>query len=263
MTHFAITGGSGRIGCSIAPRLLEHGHQVRTIDAIEAPEGATWTHVVSEIDDVDTLVETFSGADAVIHLAGLASERPWHDILSVNIDGTRNVLEAARIAGVRRVLLASSIHAVGFETPAGIGDVPVPLPRPDTYYGVSKAAMEALGSLYADRFDMTVVSARICAFGDAPEDDLGVATWLSVDDATRLVEAVGALDRAGHSIVWGVSANAADWFPRQAGEAIGFFPQDDAEELVAREGLELRRPDRSGVLGGLFADDDHPIGEEW
>lgn len=263
MAFFVITGGSGRIGSTLAPRLLAHGHRVRTIDAVEAPDGATWEHEVAEIEEVEPLVPLVEGADIVLHLAGYPSEREWDDILSVNIAGTRNVLEASRVAGVPRVLLASSIHAVGFETPAGVQRAAVVPPRPDSYYGVSKAVMESLGSMYADRFGMTVVSARICAFGERPKDALGVATWFSPGDAVRLVEAAAALETPGHSIVWGVSRNRAGWFPLEAGEAIGFHPQDDAAVLIEREGLDLGRPDPEGILGGSFAEDDHPVGQEW
>ena len=263
MAFFVITGGSGTIGTAIAPRLIADGHRVRTLDAVEAPADATWEHVVAEIQDVDALVPHVAGADIVLHLAGYPTERAWDDILTVNIDGTRNVLEAARVAGVPRVLLASSIHAVGFARAADVRDVEVLPPRPDTYYGVSKAAMEALGSLYADRFGMTVVSARICQFGERPTDTLGVATWLSPGDAVRLMEAAAALERPGHTVVWGVSANRPRWFSTTAGEAIGFVAQDDAVAVLDRDGEDLGTPDERGVLGGSFADDDHPVGQEW
>lgn len=263
MAFFVITGGSGRIGGALAPRLVDDGHRVRTLDTREAPDGATWEHVIAGIEQVDALVPHFEAADIVVHLAGHPTERAWHDILSVNIDGTRNVLEAARLAGVPRVLLASSIHAVGFETPAVVRDTPVVVPRPDTYYGVSKAAMEALGSLYADRFGMTVVSARICTFGERPSKARDSATWFSPGDATRLVEAVAALDRPGHTIVWGVSANRPGWFSTRAGESIGFVAQDDAVASLERDGALVEVPGDDVLLGDSFADADHPVGQEW
>src|SRR5688500_11117164 len=109
----------------------------------------------------------------------------------------------------------------------------MPPPRPDTYYAVSKAAMEALGSVFADRFGMTIVSARICSYSPQPGGDRGLAQWLSAGDMARLVEAVIARDEPGHRIVWGVSRNAPDWFPLGPGRAIGFEPVDDAAEALA------------------------------
>lgn len=116
------------------------------------------------------MAEAMRGADAVIHLAGIASEAPWVDLLRVNIDGTRIVLEAAREAGVRSVLLASSIHAAGFLLSAEVADSSALVPRPDSYYGVTKAAMESLGIRNApDWFPLAAGE----AIGYVPQDDAG------------------------------------------------------------------------------------------
>jgi len=263
MAQFAITGGNGRIGRSIIPRLLRRGHQVRSIDVTEAPDDATWEHVRASISDRDALAKAVKGADTLIHLAGVASERPWSEIVEENIDGTRNTLQAAYVAGVPRVMLASSIHAVGLTPASSAKDARVLPPRPDTYYGMSKVAMEALGSLYADQFGMAVVSARICTFEELPDTSRSLATWLSPGDATRLVEAVGALTEPGHRIVWGVSANRPGWFALEEGEAIGYFPQDDAVAIAERSGATLELPDPDQPLGAPFGDERHPVGLRW
>ncbi len=186
-----ITGASGRIGREVVPLLRRPGRMLRLVDTspteLEPGDDISW-HDVS-IEDADGMEEVLDGASGLVHLAGLSSERPWADLLRVNIDGTHTVLEAARRTGVDRVLLASSIHAVGFQPVAAARATMPPLPRPDTYYGVSKAAMEALGSLYADRFGMSVVSARICAFTGNAGDGRTTAQWLSPGDMARLIEA--------------------------------------------------------------------------
>lgn len=261
-----ITGAAGRIGRAIVPLLRRPGRMLRLVDTsrveLEPGDDVVW-HDVS-IEDGDRMGRVLDGASALVHLAGLSSERPWADLLRVNIDGTHTVLEAARRTGVDRVLLASSIHAVGFQPVAAAGATAPPLPRPDTYYGVSKAAMEALGSLYADRFEMSVVSARICTFLEEPGDGRSIAQWLSPGDMARLVEASLALDDGAHHIVWGVSANAPGWFALDAGFAIGYRPHDDAR-AVSREndGVEPPEPDTRAPLGGAFTDEQHPVGGSW
>src|SRR3546814_13973406 len=98
--------------------------------------------------------------DASVHLGGQSVEGPWGDVLDRNIVGAYNLFEAARQEGVRRVVFASSCHAVGFyrldETIAADAYF-----RPDSRYGVSKVFGEALGSLYADKYGFDVLSIRI------------------------------------------------------------------------------------------------------
>ena len=191
MALIALTGAAGRIGTAIRPLLIGAGHSLVLCDAVgvdAGPAARVERVVTADLRDIDAHVAAFEGADVVVHLGGLADERPWPDLLAVNIDGTRAVCEAARLAGVDRLLLASSVHAVGY-LPVDAAQVRegMPLPAPDTFYGVSKAAMEALGGLYAGRFAMTVVSARIMTFGDGPDGPRSLQSWLSPADMNRLV----------------------------------------------------------------------------
>ncbi len=257
-----ITGATGRIGSRLRPRLVRPGRTLRLLDVTppDAP-GPGEDVVVADVADTDALTAAFTGAGLVVHLAGHPSERPWDEIMRVNVGGTRSVLEACHAAGVPRVLLASSIHAVGFETYAGGRDVPVPVPRPDSYYGVSKATVEALGSLYADRYGMAVVSARIGTAEAEPPHVRALSTWLSPGDAARLVEAA-ATAPPGHHLVWGVSRNTRRVVSLDAGLAIGFDPRDDAEAYAERLGSPPLLADEL-VYGAEFAQADHPIGGTW
>jgi uronate dehydrogenase len=254
-----ITGGAGEIATLARPLLRERGWRLRLLDTSPpaAPLHDDETHVAASILDEDALERAARGADVVIHLAAFRRERPWADILSVNIDGTRAVLAAAERAGVRRVLLASSVHAVGFAEPDAVAAQEVALPRPDTYYGVSKAAMEALGSLYADQYGMSVVSARIVNATAAPQNPVGRVCWFSPGDAARLFAATAALDRPGHHVVWGISAGGASRFPLAAGRRIGYEPEDDATLPGDLEGMVASTAD--APLGGAFAS--WPLGE--
>jgi len=252
MTTIAITGASGRIGTAIRPLLVRPGRTLRLIDVTDPPDldESHEEFVNVEVGDLEGMRRALEGTRGLVHLAGLASEHPWREILHTNIDGTYVALESARAAGVRNVFLASSIHAVGTSTLGEAADSTEPNPRPDTFYGVSKAAMEALGSAFAARCGMSVVSARICHFGDDPGQGLDRLIWVSPPDLTRLVEATLALTEPGAHVVWGVSRNGAPWLRPEAGEAIGFHAVDDAEAGAAG----TSEVDESLALGGEFLD---------
>ena len=105
-----------------------------------------------------------AGVDGIIHLGGISGENTWENILQGNIVGLYNVFEAARRAGVKRIVMATSNHAVGFYPRAQTIDHQV-VPRPDSRYGVSKAFSEALASLYADKHGIGFLCTRIGNFG--------------------------------------------------------------------------------------------------
>ncbi len=105
--------------------------------------------MTASVTDMAAMTAACAGADAVIHLGGIPTEDAWAPILDVNINGTYTVFEAARRTGVPRVVFASSNHAVGFSPRAAFPVADGAAPVPDTYYGVSKAAGEALAALYA------------------------------------------------------------------------------------------------------------------
>ncbi len=260
MNTVVITGAAGTIGTATRPLLAAEGRTLRLTDVVEpeSPVGAGEEWTTADLADTDALERVFQGADLVVHLGGIPNEQAWEDIDEVNITDTRNVLESARRAGVTRVLLASSIHAVGFHTLADAGRTAVLLPRPDTYYGVSKAAMEALGSLYVDRFGMSIVSARIANFGERPSGGIGLYTWLAPSDMALLVEAAGALTEPGHHIVWGISNNTRRTASAEAGHAIGFYPQEDAERFAGEVDEDDQSVDdpETARLGSTFTQHD-------
>ena len=126
--------------------------------------------VTASVTDLDAMTAACAGVDAVIHLAAIADEAPWERIAAVNIEGTYVAFEAARRAGVRRVIYASSNHAVGF---APRSEFPVPdyaFPAPDTYYGVAKVTGEALAALYHHRYGMDAICLRILTCAEKPPE---------------------------------------------------------------------------------------------
>jgi uronate dehydrogenase len=227
-----LTGAAGRIGTGLRGGLPERGWAVRCLDIVPVPdERPGEEQVVADVTDLAAMVDATEGVDAVVHLAGISGESTWSAISHADIEGTYAVMEAARRAGVRRVVLASSNHATGFTPRPDEGllreeDAP---PRPDTYYGVAKVTMEALGSLYADRYGMDVVCLRMGSVFPEPTTVRMLATWLSPADALSLVDAALRAPDPGFAIVWGVSANTRNWWDLTAARALGYDPQDDAE----------------------------------
>jgi nucleoside-diphosphate-sugar epimerase len=256
-----ITGANGGLGRLMRPRLARQGRTLRLLDLVapEAPGPGEDVEVLEgSVTDDKAMADACAGVGAVIHLGGISVEAPWQDILTNNIDGTRVLLEAARDASVERVVLASSNHAVGFyaQEEAGPDGLPADiLPRPDTYYGFSKAALEALGSLFHSRYGMDVTCLRIGSCFEKPWDPRSLWTWMSPDDGARLFEACLATPEPGFRIVWGISRNTRRWWSLEAGEQIGYHPQDDSEvfaqEILA--GVDQSAPGaHERLVGGKF-----------
>jgi uronate dehydrogenase len=225
-----VTGSAGSVGRMIVP-LLAAQLRVRGFDLVATPGADS---VVGSIFEPAELDAALRGVDAIVHLAGIPGEAPWGELLRVNVDGTQRVLDAARRGGVARVILASSNHAVGFTERAGATDLPSDArARPDTFYGVSKAAMEALGSYYHHKHGLDVVSIRIGTAEPQPSSRRALTTWISPRDlaglVTAAVRAPGPLD----AVVWGISDNTGSPFSLDSARALGWEPLDDAARAVA------------------------------
>jgi len=251
MPEIVLTGASGRIGTSLRERLPQLGWTIRAFD--RTPADGVVTGDVTSPADLDGVV---AGVDAIVHLAGQPSEAPWPVIREANLDGVFQVFEAARRHGVRRVVWASSNHAVGFTpVPTDGSQLPADIaPRPDTLYGVSKVFGEALGRYYADRYGLQVACLRIGTFDDRPPDRRALSTWLSPDDCARLVDACLRSDALSYSIVWGVSANTRRTWSLAAGEALGYVPQDDAEAYADGLADSPSYPSDAYVGGGFTSE---------
>lgn len=225
-----ITGAAGGMGTLLRPRLARPDRVLRLLDIAPVPPGDGAEVITGSVTDPDVIAAACADVDVLIHLGGHSREAPWADILSVNIDGTYRVLEAARHAGVRLVIFASSNHAVGFHSIEAATDGL--FPRPDTYYGVSKVAGEALGSLYHDRYGLNVLCIRIGTCIERPFTERHLGTWFSPDDCARLLEAAFALPSLGFRVVWGASANTRGVYSLTEARALGYAPQDDSEKYA-------------------------------
>lgn len=143
--------------------------------------------------------------------------------------------------------------------PTGPDGVPADVPpRPDTYYGWTKAAVEGLGSLYADRYGMTVFALRIGACFPEPPGVRGLDMWLSPDDCGRLVSACLETGVTGFRVLWGVSRNTRRWWSLAEGREIGYEPRDDAEPYAATVRERAGERETAGLIGAAFCT--YPLG---
>lgn len=167
--RYLVTGGAGFIGSHITTRLVEMGHDVRVLDnyATGRPEnlehiaGAFDLHV-GDVRDLDALRRATAGVDYVIHLAALPSvPRSVKDPLAtneVNVSGTLNVLIAARDAGVRRLVMASSSSVYGANRELPKNERMLPLPM--SPYAVSKLAAERYCLAFTESYGLETCALR-------------------------------------------------------------------------------------------------------
>jgi uronate dehydrogenase len=232
VTRVLITGGAGNVG-TVLRRGLHDRYALRTLDLVTPePVLASEQVVIGDLRDPAVLASAVVDVDAIVHLGGIPVEAPFDDVVEHNVRGTHRILEAARTAGIRRVVLASTNHVIGYHPTDTVIDADV-MPRPDTFYGVSKLAAEGLASLYADKFGLETVSVRIGSCLERPEVRRNLWTWLSHRDAVALFEACLTGPVTGHTVVYGMSANTRSWWDGSAASALGYAPVDDAERFLA------------------------------
>lgn len=225
--RIVLTGAAGRIGRAIAPLLPEHWELQRT--DLEGGEGVA----ALDVTDDEACRSAFSGADAVVHLA--ANPDPaasWEHLLPANVVGTYQVAHAAVECGVRRLVLASSLHAVS-GIPDGMQSRADDAPRPGNLYGATKAWAEAIGSWVAGTTTTSVVALRIGYFGATPPDSAAPAreraAWLSPRDAAELIRAAVEADGFDFVVANGISANRYRTADLEATmHRLGYRPLDDA-----------------------------------
>jgi uronate dehydrogenase len=232
MKAVLITGAGGDVGSRLR-RELAGRYRLRLSDIKPlkdlAPGEAFMRADVAKLAD---MLRVTRGVDAVVHLGAWSVEGDWETILAANIAGTYNAFEAARRNGVKRVLFASSNHAVGFYRRDETIDHRV-YPKPDSRYGVSKVFGEALGSLYADKYGLEVYIMRIGNAADQPADKRRLSIWISSRDLAQLVSIGIDHPGIGFEIVYGISGNQRAWYDNANAFRLGYRPQDDSEPWAA------------------------------
>jgi len=227
-----MTGAAGGVGGhlrrELAGRYDLRLSDVRAVGRLARSE----SFVRGDLARLADAVRITKGVDAIVHLGGYAVEGPWDAILEANVVGCYNLFEAARRNGARRVVFASSNHAVGFHRRDHVIDEHADA-RPDSRYGVSKVFGEALGGLYADKYGLEVLCVRIGNVNPAPLDERRLAIWLSPRDLAQLVTLGIEHPAIRYEIVYGVSGNTRSWYDNRNATRLGYRPLDDSERFAA------------------------------
>ncbi|RUZ75218.1 NAD(P)-dependent oxidoreductase [Mesorhizobium sp. M7A.F.Ca.US.006.01.1.1] len=265
MPHYdriLITGAAGRLGSQLRKGLAPLAKTIRL--AGREPFGDLAEHeeeAVFDLADMEATIAATKDCDAIVHFGGAPLECEWQTILDSSIRGSYHIYEGARKHGVKRVIYASSVHAIGFhEVEAQIGvDAPV---RPDSLYGVSKNFVESLSRLYWDKFGIETACLRIFSSFEEPTDRRHLWSYLSFDDCVRLVEASLTAPRVAHTISFGLSNNKVKTVDNSGANHLGYTPKDNSEPFRAAVEAVTAVPDPKSLhtryLGGFFCELGHP-----
>lgn len=257
MKRLVLTGAAGRLGSHLREPLTKLCDELVSSDLAEDigtpyPGERYQKADLAALDQVEALLK---GADMVVHFGAIGDEAPFDDILASNIVGAYTVWEAAHRHGLRRVVYASSIHAVGMYPKTECIGTDVPH-RPDTFYGLSKCFAEDLASLYWDKRGLEAVCLRIlsCANVGNPR---AVGSWLSYDDLIHLVTRAIDTPVTGFTVIYGVSDNDRAPVDNSRARFLGYRPKDNAETFAERlfaEAGPLDPADPANMChGGPFA----------
>lgn len=222
MARILLTGAAGRLGTHLHAWFARAGREVVATDMRPAEDGRQI--VLADLGDAAEVDALIAGVDAVVHFGAVSDEQAWPEIQRGNIEGVRNVFEAARRHQVRRVIFASSYHVMGFhpttETPIGL-DAPT---RPDTLYALSKVFGENYGRYCWDRYGVECLTIRICtAF--PPGSTRDARNHLDRDDLARLVDCGLDMPDLGYRVVYGISDNPNPFFVNRPDPGLAWRPQ--------------------------------------
>ncbi|MBL9208662.1 MAG: NAD(P)-dependent oxidoreductase [Opitutaceae bacterium] len=207
----AVTGAAGRLGRETVRLLVHAGHEVTGVDVVGAPAQGGGHFHVADLCDASSTLQALGESETVVHLGNHTTSygRPAGKVFNENVAMNFNVLEAARAAGARRIIFASSVQVIRRErlacedTPSGLSRLPLDgeMPAvPSNPYSLSKAVGESQLRYAAANFGMTAVALRFPAllpdlstlaraepYPEALVDE--AFTWLSYADAARCIQA--------------------------------------------------------------------------
>jgi len=260
-----LTGAAGRLGSHLRKGLAPLAKTIRLAGRTSfADLASNEEEAVFDLADMEATIAATKDCDAIVHFGGAALESRWQTVLDSNIRGSYHIYEGARKHGTRRVVYASSVHAIGYHEVEA--QIPVDAPvRPDSLYGVSKNFVESLSRLYWDKFGIETVCLRIFSSFPEPTDRRMLWSYLSFADCVRLVEASLTAPRVGHTLSFGLSDNKVKPVDNRGANHLGYVAQDNTEPFRAAVEAKAPLPDPKSpsakYLGGWFCELGHPDDE--
>ncbi len=240
MKKIVLTGAAGNLGDELRAMLAGMADELVSTDIAPLRSDAlsNETYVQADLAQMDQIKPLIAGADMVVHFGAIVDELPFEQMWGPNFVGSYNVFQSAKEHGCRRVIYASSIHAMGMYPKTD--PIPVDAPhRPDTWYGLAKCFTEDLGRMYWDKDGIESVHLRIYSATSKPGNARAVGSWLSFDDLRQLVRKSIDTPLVGFTIVYGISDNDRAPVDNTAGRVLGYRPtsngEDYAEEVFAKE----------------------------
>ena len=232
MKKILMTGAAGGVGTFLRSEFRGHYH-LRLTDMTAIDDcGPDEEFVKADLSNMEAIQNAVAGVDGIIHLGGYSVEGDWETLLNANIIGTYNLFESARLDGVKRIVFASSNHAMGFYERDKTIDHTAP-PRPDTRYGLTKVFGESLARLYADKYGAEVMNIRIGNVGEKPIDVRRLSIWISPRDLAQLISIGLEHPDINYEIVYGMSDNKRAWWDNSNAQRLGYRPQDRSEDYAA------------------------------
>ncbi|HID67027.1 MAG TPA: NAD(P)-dependent oxidoreductase [Roseibacterium sp.] len=233
LKKIVLTGAAGRLGTILRPALAAMCDTLVSMDIVESVEGvaANETYVKADVADYAAVAALMDGVEMVCHFGAIVDEGPFEELLGPNFIGSYNVWESAFKAGARRIIYASSIHAVGMhprQSRIGIDAEH----RPDSFYGLAKCFTEDLGRMYWDKRGLESVHLRILSCAPA-KNSRALGTWLSDGDMVQLVQRSIDTPTTGFAVIYGVSDNDRSPVDNSKAAFLGYRPKDNAEQFAA------------------------------
>ncbi len=257
MKKLVLTGAAGRLGSYLREPLTALCDELVSTDIAE-DIGTLYPgerYMRADLAQMDQIAPVLEGADMVVHFGAIVDEKPFEELLGPNFVGSYNIWEAGYKAGVRRVVYASSIHAVGMHLKSDFIGTDAEH-RPDTFYGLAKCFTEDLGRMYWDKRGMESVHLRILSCAQV-NNTRALGSWLSYADLIQLVTRAIDTPSVGFTIAYGVSNNDRAPVDNSRASFLGYRPVDNAEVFAAQLLAEAGPVDTSdpGQMchGGPFA----------
>ena len=260
LKKIVLTGAAGRLGGYLRKPLAAKCETLVSTDIAPLTDSLIKGERFFQADlaDYAKMAQIINGADMVVHFGGHPDEKRFEDILHANIIGCYNIWHAAYEAGVRRIVYASSIHAVGLHPKTTAINIHTPH-RPDSYYGLAKCFAEDMAKLYWDKKGLEAVCLRILSCANVT-NSRALGSWLSYDDLIHLVERAVDTPTTGFAVIYGVSNNDRSPVDNTGASFLGYRPRDNAEQFAEDILANAPEPDPRDLdqmmHGGPFATTD-------